>query len=216
MLNCRMIDFQSAYELEWGARPSRSLRSASRRMLLLSVPPCLCLPRSTGWQKSVFIRLPCRSPGEGRCPSVVKNSKQLGNSRSRFLKAIKGYSRLPNPIQGFLEKKLFFVTRPLALLPSISPRPMTTNQTNPKPKSTAGCRKSTVDLGCELLIWSKNGLPIPLSPPCRHPFRPITAQEMKRANRKQTQAGQKINASTLDLGCEENASPMEKTATAPF
>jgi hypothetical protein len=70
---------------------------------------------------------------------------------------------------------------------------MTTNQTNSKPKSTVGSPKSTVDLGCELLIWGKNGLQTPALPVGRHSFRPITTRQMKRANQKQTDANQKIN-----------------------
>jgi hypothetical protein len=91
---------------------------------------------------------------------------------------------------------------------------MTTNQTNPKSKSTAGYRKSTVDLGCELLTWGKNGLQTLALPACRYPFRPLMTRKPYRANQKQTEANQKINASTLDLGREENACPVEKTATA--
>jgi hypothetical protein len=91
---------------------------------------------------------------------------------------------------------------------------MTANQTNPKSKSTVGYRKSTVDLGCEPLTWGKNGLQTPALPACRYPFRPLMTREPYRANQKQTETNQKINASTLDSRCEENACPVEKTATA--
>jgi hypothetical protein len=118
---------------------------------------------------------------------------------------IQGYS---SPFKGFLEKKdrLFSLPRrshvkagpPTFCASTVHfPRLMTSNQTNSKPKSTAGCRKSTVDLGCELLIWGKNGLPTPASPARRHSFVPITTREMKSANQKQTQTGQKTFTLTL-------------------
>jgi len=113
----------------------------------------------------------------------------------------------------FQEKKdcLFFLSRPFAPQPS----PLhDTEQTNPKSKSTSGSCKSTVDSGCELLIWGKNGLPTSALPACRYPFRPLKTRKSYRTNQMQTEANQKIDASTLDLGCEENACSVEKTATA--
>jgi hypothetical protein len=47
---------------------------------------------------------------------------------------------------------------------------------NPKPKSTLGYPKSTVDLGLDLLIWVKNGLPTLLLPALRHSFCLITTR----------------------------------------
>jgi hypothetical protein len=130
----------------------------------------------------------------------------------------KSSSVLTSPGQSnlFQEKKdcLFFLSPPFALRSSISLRSMKTKQTNPKSKSTSGSRKSTVDLDCELLIWGKNGLPTSALPACRSPFRPLMTRKSHRTNQMQTETNQKINVSTLDLGCEENARPMEKTATA--
>jgi hypothetical protein len=64
----------------------------------------------------------------------------------------------------------------------------------------AGSPKSTVDLGIEPLIWSKNGLQTSALARHRHSFYPIGTRELKRANQKQTDAGQKMNRPTVDLG----------------
>jgi hypothetical protein len=71
---------------------------------------------------------------------------------------------------------------------------------NPNPKSTAGSPKSTVDLGLEPLIWVKNGLQTPRFRDCWNSSNPITTRKLKHANQKQTDTGQKMNASALDLG----------------
>jgi hypothetical protein len=78
---------------------------------------------------------------------------------------------------------------------------MTTKLANSQSKSTAACPKSTVDLGIEKLIWSKNGLPLPLLPGLRPSFPSITTREWKHANRIQTDTGQKMNHPlTVNLG----------------
>jgi hypothetical protein len=64
---------------------------------------------------------------------------------------------------------------------------------NPNPKSRAASPKSTVDLGLEKLIWGKNGLQTPVLVGCRQSFWPTTTRELKRANQKQTDTGQKEN-----------------------
>jgi hypothetical protein len=140
-------------------------------------------------------------------PTAARKAFEGSQSVSSYPKV---FQTVPSHFQ---EKKdcLFFLSRPFALQP---PPLHDTNQTNPKSKSTVGYRKLTVDLGCELLIWGKNGLPTSALPACRSPFHPLMTRKSYRANQKQTEANQKINASTLDLGCEENACPVEKTATA--
>jgi hypothetical protein len=153
----------------------------------------LCLPRSTWWQKSVFIRVhPLAVPklGEGRwlktnfCKTPFQGSPRL-------FKAIQTYSRVPG-------KKGLFFSAPVSCASAVHfPRPMTTNQPNPKPKSTPSYPKSTVDLREELLIWGKNGLqthPLPGGP---HSFCPTMTREWKRANQKQTDANQKMNHASL-------------------
>ena len=65
-------------------------------------------------------------------------------------------------------------------------------QTNPHPKSTLANPKSTVDLGCERLIWGENGFRSFLSHGHRHPFRPTTTRQSKGTDQIQTATHQKI------------------------
>jgi hypothetical protein len=58
----------------------------------------------------------------------------------------------------------------------------------PHLKSTFAHPKSTVDLGCERLIWVENGLGSPLSPTS---YRPISAPKIKESNQTQTVTGRK-------------------------
>jgi hypothetical protein len=83
-----------------------------------------------------------------------------------------------------------------------SNRNQTHRPNNPNHKSTPCYRKSIVDLGEEPLIWGKNGLQTSAFAVGRHSFRPIMTRELKRANQKQTEAGQKRIMLTVDLGCE--------------
>jgi hypothetical protein len=62
---------------------------------------------------------------------------------------------------------------------------------NSHPKSTSSCRKSTVDLRLEPLIWGENSLPTPLLPPCHHSFCLITIRQLWKAGQMQSDAGQK-------------------------
>jgi prephenate dehydrogenase len=79
---------------------------------------------------------------------------------------------------------------------------MTTNQANPKSKSTVPSRKSTVDLGCDLLICGKNGLQTLPLPGFRHAFCPIMTGEIWSAGQKPTETSQKMNRPAIDLCCE--------------
>ena len=150
---------------------------------------------------------PFQDPREGG-RSVIR-PKSLRRARARWTQAKLNLGKfsLVKVILGklrlFQEKKdcLFFLSRRLVSSKSDEGG---LGQTNPKSKSTAGSRKSTVDSGCDLLIWGKNDLPTSALPACRHPFHPLMTRKSYRANQKQTEANQKIDASTLDLGCEEN------------
>jgi hypothetical protein len=83
----------------------------------------------------------------------------------------------------------------------VYPRLNSRFQANSQHKSTVAHSKSNVDLGCELLIWSKNGLQPLASPACRRSFRPITTTKRNRANQKPTETGQKLNRPAVDLDC---------------
>ena len=74
----------------------------------------------------------------------------------RLFQPIQGVPSLSKPF--FRKKDCLFFAR-LFSLPF-----MTTNPANPHRKSTAASPKSTVDLGCQLLIWVKSSLPTPLLP----------------------------------------------------
>ncbi|HSY42596.1 MAG TPA: hypothetical protein VK811_01715, partial [Candidatus Acidoferrum sp.] len=52
-------------------------------------------------------------------------------------------------------------------------------------------------------------------PDFQHSSYPITMSKRKRAYQKPTETGQKIDASTLDLGCEELARPAGKNGDSP-
>ena len=78
---------------------------------------------------------------------------------------------------------------------------------NPRPKSTLPNPKSTVDLGCELLIRVENALPGPLFPGYRHAFSPTTTGQLTGADRNRTATHQKIypapplkNVSAITIG----------------
>jgi hypothetical protein len=72
-------------------------------------------------------------------------------------------------------------------------------QTNPHPKSTLAHPKSTVDLGCELLIRVENGLRPPLSPTS---YRPKSGPKIRESNQNQTVTGQKnLSCLPVDSGC---------------
>jgi hypothetical protein len=174
-----------------------------------------------GRQKSVFISLPRRSLAKGDVHPWFKT--RFCKIPLRFPKPFQGVPSCSKPFQAFFQKKkiVYCFARPEKfpgsarvgfMLQRFNRFPWPAHR---NPKSTAGCRKSTVDSGCELLIWGKNGLQTRFSAACRHPFRLITTEEFGDTDRIQTDTGQKINVSTLDLGCEANACPMEKTATAP-
>jgi hypothetical protein len=64
--------------------------------------------------------------------------------------------------------------------------------THPHSKSTLAIPKSTVDLGCERLIWGENGFRSFLSHGHRHPFRPTTTRQSKGTDQIQTATHQKI------------------------
>src|ERR1700722_20877153 len=75
-----------------------------------------------------------------------------------------------------------------------------------RPKSTLPYSKSTLDLGCEGLIWVENGLMPSLPGGCRHALCPVTTQPSRRSSRTQTAAKRKIyfrKAFGVDLGCED-------------
>jgi exodeoxyribonuclease VII small subunit len=109
-------------------------------------------------------------------------------------KPIQGVPSLSKPF--FRKKRLFIFCSPL-----FPPLSMTANQANPYRKSTVACPKTTADLGYELLIWVKIGLQTLPLPADRPSFTSITTRKWKRANRIQTDTGQKMNPLTVDLGC---------------
>jgi hypothetical protein len=83
-------------------------------------------------------------------------------SRSR---AVKPCQALSGPVKHFSRKKIFFHENSTRCLNRLTLRLRTTDcglrtcpPAIPNPKSTLLYPKSTVDLGCEGLIWVKNGL----------------------------------------------------------
>jgi hypothetical protein len=71
--------------------------------------------------------------------------------------------------------------------------PMTRQPTNPRPKSTPAYPKSTVDLGCELLIWGKNTAQTGLLLGLQYSFCSIITRPIAKSNQNQTETDQKIN-----------------------
>jgi hypothetical protein len=59
---------------------------------------------------------------------------------------------------------------------------MTRQPTNPHPKSTPAYPKSTVDLGCELLIWGKNTTQTSLLLGLQHSFGSIMTRPIAKSN----------------------------------
>ena len=70
----------------------------------------------------------------------------------------------------------------------------------PQPKSTLPHPKSTVDLGCEGLIWVENTLISSRLGDPRRAFCPITTESSGDTEQNQTNAGRKIFFTTVDLG----------------
>jgi hypothetical protein len=73
----------------------------------------------------------------------------------------------------------------------------------PNSKSTLANPKSTLDLGCEGLIWVENGFMPSLSRGCRHALCPVMTQPSRRSSRTQTAAKRKIYFPKVDSGCED-------------
>jgi hypothetical protein len=77
---------------------------------------------------------------------------------------------------------------------------------NPKPKSTLLHPESTVDLGCETLIWVENDLVQTLLRGCWRSFCPITTGTSRGFDKNQTDTERIIFFRTVDLGCKELSS----------
>jgi hypothetical protein len=112
----------------------------------------------------------------------------------------------------FLKKRLFIICplSPKSIrgsgLALAFPHPMMAKPANSKRKSTVAYPKSTVDLRSQPLIWIEKrsaNAPFVVS---RHSFSPIKTWQSKRASRLQTDTGQKLNPSTIDLGYKKQGS----------
>jgi pimeloyl-ACP methyl ester carboxylesterase len=74
---------------------------------------------------------------------------------------------------------------------------------NPKPKSTVGSPKSTVDLRSQPLIWVEKRSAKANFGCCPHVYSPITTRELWNAGQKPTEADQKTFTTTVDSGCDD-------------
>jgi hypothetical protein len=97
--------------------------------------------------------------------------------------------------------------------------PFTASQYEPKstlanPKSTSPLPKSTVDPGCERLIWVEHTLTSPRFWDSRRAFCPITTRPCRRSNRTQAAAERKVFFAAVDLGCGGNVQNFNPLRTA--
>jgi hypothetical protein len=106
---------------------------------------------------------------------------------------------------GVLEITAGYPIRPIRPIRPILPHHP---QTNPHPKST-------VDLGCEGLIWVGNGLRPPLSPTS---YRPISGPKIKESNQNQTATNQKIYSASplIPASRSKYLLPFPSTANEEF
>jgi len=115
------------------------------------------------------------------------------------------------PNQGFFRKKRLFIFPSPQITPHWVPffirwpRFGCIRARWPNPKSTLPYSKSTVDLGCEELIWVDKDSALPLFRRCRRSFRSIMTGQWKCVGQNPAAAKQKFFSTRIDLSCGQRS-----------
>jgi hypothetical protein len=120
--------------------------------------------------------------------------------REDWSRTVKPCQALSGPVKRFSEKKSNFLSFRTALH-RVSLFGGGRAARCPHPKSTLPYSKSTLDLGCEGLIWVENGFVMPRSGTLRHTFHPITTRPSKTSSQMPNAAKLKKYLSGIDLRC---------------